>query len=161
MQMHLSVSVAATKAASLKIENPSGIELQQHEHTKESKIICKTCLPSLSGREIVQRIKESDRFLIQVLLELFGKNNTISMKQKDDMLKNGIIDACLGVFKFPETIDRERDQDEPLLAGMLLILGELLVGGRSTISFLKPYRVEICQNWHPQFYYAPPRSTDC
>jgi hypothetical protein len=75
-------------------------------------------LPSMSdsGKEIVERIKENDRFLIQALKLLSGKKTTISIKQKEEMLMNGIIYACLGVFKFPETIDWERDLNEPTLA---------------------------------------------
>jgi hypothetical protein len=149
LEMYLSVSDAATKAASLQIEiPPDDIDLQQDEFMKENIIIYKS-LPSLSGREIVQRIKESDRFFIQAL-QLTRHNDNLSIKQKEDMLKNGIIDACLRVFKFPETIDRERDQDEPYMPSLLGILGHLLAGSRGlSTAYLHPYRLETCRKLAP------------
>jgi hypothetical protein len=143
MRMHLSVSDASMKAASLKFELPPGIV----ENTREVKIIIET-FPSMSGREIVQRIKENDRFLIQAL-QFLGTCNIIPIKQEEDMLKNGIIDACLGVFRFPETIGRERDLDESTLASILRILSHPLLGELSQTSFLNPYRVETCRKLVP------------
>ncbi len=138
------MSDASTKAASLKFQIPPGID-QEHGRMKQ----IYNLLPSLSGREIVQCIKERDRFLIEALQFSGTYNTTLSMRQQQDLLKNGIIDACLGVFKFPETIDRERDLNEPTLACILGILGNLLVYGRLQASFLNPYRVEICQKLAP------------
>ena len=83
-------------------------------------------IKSLSGAEIVQRIRDGDKVMIQALVmpHLAPK---LSLAQIEEMYANGLAEACLGYLRFPEAIDVDTDvKAVPLL--LLNILGNTLAG---------------------------------
>jgi len=113
--------------------------------------------PPLSGAEIVRRIDEGDKELLQALTlsPTLGSRriSQLSEEQFEEMCDSGLVDVCLGKLRFPESIDVELEQQcDDITLNLNLLDNSLTLGAFGIAKDAKlndDARIDACQKIGP------------
>jgi hypothetical protein len=151
LTVELSMRDAAVQGSKLekKVAKHEMDDIEQERYEKNCRKLAKR-IPSMSGAEIVRRIREGDKDICPALV-LPGAPE-LSVDQQDEMLNNGLASACLSAFRFPEAIDVN---DKPPCPPITLVnaLSNTLSGfgvvGLSGKAKFDAHRNEVCRRLGP------------
>lgn len=158
LAMHLTAREAASRASDLEKEPCTGDPDTLREWMASCVSIAQT-IPTLSGAEIVQRIGEGDRQLLQALMlpPSFSSRPLpqLTTTQQEAMYDNGLVTTILGKLRFPESIDVVINQQCPteyVTEYYLNILSNTLCPGNfgpTKETKLNAARVDVCRKLGP------------
>ena len=146
LKLHISILQGAKECSRAKLSetgkgNPEQMQKRLHEMVKS--------LKSLDGRQIMDKLRETDTNLLQAITMHGGYR--VSSKQSEQILDNGAIDWVLEQFQFPLHLDKAGDPTFApfnLLSLLITLLNKLQLGMQKEDK-LNRYRVEACKKMAP------------
>eukprot|EP00551_Chaetoceros_affinis_P011151 CAMPEP_0203669746 /NCGR_PEP_ID=MMETSP0090-20130426/6028_1 /ASSEMBLY_ACC=CAM_ASM_001088 /TAXON_ID=426623 /ORGANISM="Chaetoceros affinis, Strain CCMP159" /LENGTH=461 /DNA_ID=CAMNT_0050534483 /DNA_START=149 /DNA_END=1530 /DNA_ORIENTATION=- len=113
IEVHLRVHEAAELSTRIRKRDCS-TKAQQKEAMNSYVEVQNTVLPTLSGGQIVERLKRDDNDLLATLLLPIshgGKSRNLTLDQVKEILQSGIIDCCLQRYEYPRCLDGSLEED--------------------------------------------------
>ena len=150
LELHLSLLQGAKGLVPYKKSDiEDDFERNQNEYLNKCKKVAKSFSKTETGAAIVEKLKKGDKYFLQALTMEDGI--TLTPKQKEGMLKNGLIDLVFKQFDYPSVID-ENDTSVYNLSQIINLLSNLLCKnelGTSKEHRLNQFRVEVCRKMGP------------
>ncbi len=113
IEAYLRVHEAAARSTKLR-KGDCSTQAQMNEATDSYVELQNTVLPTLSGGQIVERLKRGDNDLIATLLlppSKGRKTESLTFNQVKETLQSGIIDCCLQRYEYPRCLDDSLEED--------------------------------------------------